>query len=139
MDRKFFDGHDSARIKVLGPWRPTRWLWADHHRQAVAVESVAKHRDALGALVCYSGSRLGYNCGRILNLHVDIGQWRNVWYSNFRAIEGDNGGPVFLPGNKARPTKVKAYGIVAGKHGESHSFGNHIDEIQNRLGVQVIT
>lgn len=144
IDRSINNSHDSARVKVLGPWRATSWLWANHGWQSLTIVGKAKRNSSRRSVACFSGVTNGYRCGRIVNTRTSYNRWKDVWEADFQVEKGDSGGPVILPGNAINPTNIEAYGIVNAKDALNpfanyHSFGHHIDDVEQRLGVSIVT
>lgn len=144
IDRSINNSHDSARVKVLGPWRATSWLWANHGWQSLTIVGKAKRNSSRRSVACFSGVTNGYRCGRIVNTRTSYNRWKDVWEADFQVEKGDSGGPVILPGNAINPTNIEAYGIVNAKDALNpfanyHSSGHHIDDVEQRLGVSIVT
>lgn len=145
VDKSINSSHDSARIKVLGPWRSTSWLWANHGWQSLTIVGKAARNSSRRSVACFSGDTHGYRCGRIINTRTSYRQWRDVWEADFQVEHGDSGGPVILPGNAFNPTNIEAYGIVNAKNVDNpnnpvyHSYGHHIYDVEQRLGVSIVT
>ena len=144
IDRSINNSHDSARIKVLGPWRSTSWLWANHGWQSLTIVGKAARNSPRRSVACFSGVTHGYRCGRIVNTRTSYDRWTNVWEADFQGEKGDSGGPVILPGNSFKPTNIEAYGIVNAKDALNpfanyHTFGHHINDVEQRLGVSIVT
>ena len=145
LEKSINNSHDSARIKVLGPWQPTSWLWANHGWQSLTIVGKAPRNSSRRSVACFSGDTHGYRCGRIVDTRTSYRRWQDVWEANFQVEKGDSGGPVILPGSAFKPTNIEAYGIVVAKNVDDpsnpiyHSYGHHIQSVEQRLGVSIVT
>ncbi|MGW6377415.1 S1 family peptidase, partial [Rhodococcus sp. NPDC055112] len=84
----------------------------------------------VGAPVCKSGQKTGYNCGTIkwINQWQKIGSVatvNNAFITNVCVISGDSGGPVL--------TGTKALGITNGGSGCSGTGNRHISSPINSI------
>lgn len=134
---------DSARIFVSDPaWKLTRWVRMDPSRQAVKILGKLGQYAAGDTVVCKSGMATHLTCGKVTksNYSIRVGNvWHEgFWQASFRSSEGDSGGPVFVPYN-ARKNASKAYGIVSGYQGNTHTVGPGIFNVERSQNVTIVT
>lgn len=154
IDHLYGGDGDAARVKVVGPWRLTRWIYAKTKHvnpggqewQALKIEGRAHHNHSRRGLVCYSGVPSDYVCGSVITSRgtfpTESGIKTNFWLASFPAQHGDSGGPVFLPGNRNNPHKVLAYGLISSFNPIrffNHTVGPNIIDLEQQMGVRIVT